>query len=211
LPVAAWVFAANRRAPCWSACHDDGIENGHRRTPALDIAVVGGGMVGAAAALALSRAGFSTALLEARAPAPWSADDDVDLRVVGLAPSSIALLDDLGVWPSIRDARASSYSHMHVWDAENGAAIHFDAADEGRDSLGYIVENNLVQWTLWQSLEAAGVHRLCPATVKDFETRADRVVLELGRWRKPVRAFADCRGRCRFAAARTRRYRHGWS
>lgn len=150
-----------------------------RRTPALDVAVVGGGMVGAAAALALSRAGFGTALLEAHAPAAWRADDDVDLRVVGLAPSSIALLDDLGVWPSIRDARACCYAHMHVWDAESGAAIHFDAADEGRDLLGYIVENKLVQWTLWQSLEAAGVHRLCPATVKDFQTCADRVVLEL--------------------------------
>jgi 2-polyprenylphenol 6-hydroxylase len=155
------------------------LKTSHRRTPALDIAVVGGGMVGAAAALALSRAGFSIALLEARAPAAWHADDDVDLRVVGLAPSSIALLDELGVWPSIRDARACSYSHMHVWDSENGAAINFDAADEGRDSLGHIVENNLVQWTLWQALEAAGVHRLCPATVKDFETRSDRVVLEL--------------------------------
>lgn len=150
-----------------------------RRGPALDIAVVGGGMVGAAAALALSRAGFNTALLEARPPSEWHAQDEVDLRVVGLAPSSIALLHDLGVWTSIRDARACPYAHMHVWDAENGAAIDFDAADEGRDLLGYIVENNLVQWMLWQSLEAAGVQRLCPATVKDFETRSDRVVLEL--------------------------------
>jgi 2-octaprenyl-3-methyl-6-methoxy-1,4-benzoquinol hydroxylase/2-octaprenylphenol hydroxylase len=32
---------------------------------------------------------------------------------------------------------------------------------------------------LWQSLEAAGVRRLCPATVKDYELRSDRVVLEL--------------------------------
>jgi 2-polyprenylphenol 6-hydroxylase len=150
-----------------------------RRGPALDVAVVGGGMVGAAAALALSRAGFSTALLEARPPSAWNAQDEVDLRVVGLAPSSMALLDELGVWTSIRDARACPYAHMHVWDAENGAAIDFDAADEGRDLLGYIVENNLVQWTLWQSLEAAGVQRLCPATVKDFEARSDRVVLEL--------------------------------
>lgn len=150
-----------------------------RRAPALDIAVVGGGMVGAAAALALSRAGFSTALLETRAPSPWQPQDDVDLRVVGLAPSSIKLLDELDVWTSIRDARACSYAHMHVWDAESGAAIDFDAAAEGRDQLGYIVENNLVQWTLWEALEAAGVQRLCPATVKDFETRDDRVVLEL--------------------------------
>jgi 2-polyprenylphenol 6-hydroxylase len=150
-----------------------------RRGPALDIAVVGGGMVGAAAALAFSRAGFSTALLEARAPAPWQAENDVDLRVVGLAPSSIGLLDDLGVWTSIRQARACPYASMHVWDAESGAAIDFDAADEGRDLLGYIVENNLVQWMLWQALEAAGVQRLCPATVKDFEVRSDRIVLDL--------------------------------
>jgi 2-octaprenyl-3-methyl-6-methoxy-1,4-benzoquinol hydroxylase/2-octaprenylphenol hydroxylase len=150
-----------------------------RRGPGLDVAVVGGGMVGAAAALALSRAGFSTALLETRPPSPWQPGDEVDLRVVGLAPSSIALLQELDVWTSIRDARACPYAHMHVWDAGNGAAIDFDAAGEGRDLLGYIVENNLVQWMLWQSLEAAGVRRLCPATVKDYELRSDRVVLEL--------------------------------
>jgi 2-octaprenyl-3-methyl-6-methoxy-1,4-benzoquinol hydroxylase/2-octaprenylphenol hydroxylase len=150
-----------------------------RRAPALDVAVVGGGMVGAAAALALARAGFATALLEARAPAAWDAGAEVDLRVVGLAPSSIALLDELDVWTSIRSARAGPYTHMHVWDAESGAAIDFDAASEGRDRLGCIVENSLVQWTLWQALETAGVRRLCPAEVKGFEAREDRVQLEL--------------------------------
>jgi 2-octaprenyl-3-methyl-6-methoxy-1,4-benzoquinol hydroxylase/2-octaprenylphenol hydroxylase len=150
-----------------------------RRGPALDVAVVGGGMVGAAAALALAKAGFATALLEAREPAPWSAEQEVDLRVVGLAPSSIALLDELGVWASIREARSGPYAHMHVWDAESGASIHFDAANEGRDLLGHIVENNLVQWRLWLALEAAGVQRLCPAEVKGFEAQDDRIQLDL--------------------------------
>jgi 2-polyprenylphenol 6-hydroxylase len=150
-----------------------------RRAPALDVAVVGGGMVGAAAALALARAGFSTALLEARAPAAWDANTEVDLRVVGLAPSSVMLLDELGVWTSIHEARAGPYSHMHVWDAESGAAIDFDAHSEGRDRLGYIVENNLVQWALWQALEASGVRRLCPVAVQGFEAREDRTQLEL--------------------------------
>lgn len=150
-----------------------------RRAPSLDVAVVGGGMVGAAAALALARAGFATALLEARAPTAWDAQAEVDLRVVGLAPSSIALLDELDVWTSIRATRAGPYAHMHVWDAESGAAIDFDAASEGRDQLGYIVENNLVQWTLWCALEAAGVRRLCPVEVKGFEPREDRIQLEL--------------------------------
>jgi 2-octaprenylphenol hydroxylase len=151
-----------------------------RRGPALDVAIVGGGMVGAAAALALSRAGFSVALLEALEPAPWDAAAELDLRVVGLAPSSIALLNDLGAWPAIRDARVGPYRHMHVWDAQSGAAIDFDAVSEGRDLLGCIVENSLVQWTLWQTLEASGIRRLCPAEVTGFEAREGRIVLELG-------------------------------
>ncbi|PTR34847.1 2-octaprenyl-6-methoxyphenol hydroxylase /2-octaprenyl-3-methyl-6-methoxy-1,4-benzoquinol hydroxylase [Luteibacter sp. OK325] len=154
-------------------------EPARRRGSLLDVAVVGGGMVGAATALALARSGFSVALIDAREPAAWAAVDEVDLRVVGLAPSSVALLDQLGVWPQIREARASAYERMHVWDAENGAAIHFDAADQGRDVLGYIVENSLVQATLWQALDAAGVRRIVPAEVIAYTMRDDRAQLDL--------------------------------
>ncbi len=150
-----------------------------RRPPALDVAVVGGGMAGIATALALARAGFATALLEARQPKAWNSADEVDLRVVGLAPSSIALLQDLGVWASIREARCSGYTHMHVWDAQSGAAIDFDAVDSGQDVLGCIVENRLVQWALWNALSAAGVRVLCPAQVQGMQAGADRIELPL--------------------------------
>lgn len=152
---------------------------GRRRGPEFDVAIVGGGMVGAAAALALARASFATALIEAREPAPWRSEDEVDLRVVGLAPSSIGLLDDMGVWTSIRQARVGPYAHMHVWDAGSGAAIDFDAAGSGQSELGCIVENSLVQSTLWQALDAAGVQRHCPAEVTGFEAREDRMQVEL--------------------------------
>ena len=56
----------------------------------FDIAVVGAGMVGSALALALARRGLRVALLEERAPPQWKADDEVDLRVVALAPSSVS-------------------------------------------------------------------------------------------------------------------------
>ncbi len=150
-----------------------------RRAGPLDVAVVGGGMVGAAAALALARAGFAVALVDAREPAAWRAEDELDLRVVGLAPSSVRLLDALGAWAAIRDARASGYEHMAVWDAETGASLRFDAADEGRDVLGYIVENTLVQWVLWRALEDAGVQGMVPATVVGYAEREDRAQLEL--------------------------------
>lgn len=150
-----------------------------RRSTMTDIVVVGGGMVGAATALALARADFSVTLIEAREPAPWHAEDDIDLRVVTLAPSSVALLSDLDVWESIRNARAQPYRYMHVWDAANGATLDFDAADEGRAALGWIVENRLVQHILWQALETAGVPRLCPASVQDFDAADDHVRLSL--------------------------------
>ncbi len=150
-----------------------------RRATALDVTVVGGGMAGAATALALAQAGFATALLERREPAPWSAGGELDLRVVGLAPSSIALLSELGVWTSIRAARCGTYTRMHVWDACSGAALDFAAADTGHEALGCIVENALVQRTLWDALPAAGVRVLCPVQVEGMRLREHDIELQL--------------------------------
>ena len=104
------------------------------RRPALDIAIAGGGMVGAACALALARRGFAVALLEAHAPKPWQGNEPEDLRVIALAPSSARLLDELGVWRSIEAARVSPYRGMWVWDAASGAELGFDGG-VGRDRL----------------------------------------------------------------------------
>ena len=122
------------------------------RRPALDIAIAGGGMVGAACALALARRGFAVALLEACEPKPWQGNEPEDLRVIALAPSSARLLDELGAWRSIEAARVSPYRRMRVWDAASGAELGFDAAQEGRAQLGWIVENNLIACTLWSAL-----------------------------------------------------------
>lgn len=150
------------------------------RRPSLDIAIAGGGMVGAACALALAKRGFATALLEAREPAPWNGADPEDLRVIALAPSSARLLDELGAWRAIEAARVSPYRHMRVWDGGSGAEIIFDAARDGHAQLGWIVENKLVARTLWDALDSAGARRVCPAHVASFAQRDDRVTLELG-------------------------------
>ena len=104
-----------------------------------DIAIVGAGMVGAALALALAREGFDVAVIEPRAPAPWRDEDEVDLRVVALAPSSIDLFGRLDVWTSIASARACAYRRMYVWDALAPGELNFDAADSGESALGWIV------------------------------------------------------------------------
>lgn len=129
------------------------------RRPMLDAVVVGAGPVGAALALALARDGFEVALVEARMPKPWRAEDEVDPRVVALAPDARDLLDELDVWTSIAEQRAGAYRHMRVWDALAPGELHFDAADRGAAALGWIVENRLIQHALWRTC-AAGTSAL---------------------------------------------------
>ena len=144
----------------------------------LDVAVAGGGVVGAACALALARAGLQVALVEARPVPRWLAEQP-DLRVYALAPDNAALLDALGVWPQVVRARAQPYRKMRVWDAGGGDELAFDAATLARDELGWIVENGLLVDRLWAALVAAGVQVHCPARVQGMEQDEAGVRLQL--------------------------------
>ena len=58
----------------------------------FDIAVVGAGMVGAAAAALLARSGFSVAVVQNREPEPFDGAGPVGLRVSALSPGSADIL-----------------------------------------------------------------------------------------------------------------------
>lgn len=147
----------------------------------LDAVIVGGGVVGAACALALARENLAVALVEARETAGWSPQQR-DLRVYAFAPDNATLLRELGVWQTVRDACAQPYRRMRVWDAAGGDELRFDADALGQPVLGWIVENDLLVDRLWQALQAAGVRVHCPATVSASEQDADgvRVTLDHG-------------------------------
>lgn len=159
------------------------------RRARLDVAIVGGGVVGAACALALADAGLSVALVEGREPAPWQAAAP-DLRVFAFAADNVRLLQSLGVWPQIASARAWPYRRMQVWDAAGGEDLVFDADRFGRSELGFIVENSLLQDRLWAALPAAGVQLHCPARVEAMEQDAEGVRLRLGDGRRIDAALA---------------------
>lgn len=149
----------------------------------VDVAVVGGGVVGATAALALGGLGLSVVLIEGRAPAPWS-EARPDLRVFAFAHDNAALLEAIGAWSGIdgRDGRATRlqpYRRMRVWDAAGGGELAFDADRLGRRELGWIVENGLLVDRLWACLPGAGVDVRCPARVEALEQDAHGVRLRL--------------------------------
>ncbi len=143
-----------------------------------DVVIVGGGVVGAACALALAAQDLDVVLVEARTPVAWSSAQ-LDLRVYAFAHDSADLLNAVGVWEGVRNARAHPYRRMQVWDAGGGSELVFDTDRLGMRELGWIVEHGLLVDRLWARLAAAGVDVRAPAQVDALEQDGDGVTLRL--------------------------------
>ncbi len=132
----------------------------------FDIVVVGGGMVGAAAALGLAQAGWSVAMIEHQAPVPFEPQSQPDLRVSAIGCNSVALLKQLGAWQSVAKMRATPYRGLETWEWDE-SKVSFKAQDLGLPELGYMVENRLIQLALWAEFEkASSLTLLCPDSLK---------------------------------------------
>ncbi|MFI0489367.1 MAG: 3-demethoxyubiquinol 3-hydroxylase [Yersinia sp. (in: enterobacteria)] len=133
-----------------------------------DVIVVGGGMVGAAAALGLAQQGWSVALLEHEAPRPFDADSVPDLRVSAIGCTSVSLLRQLGAWPGIQQMRCTPYRRLETWE-QPGSQVIFDAASLSLPQLGFMVENRVLQLALWQQMaECPNLTLLCPSRLQSM-------------------------------------------
>ena len=126
-------------------------------------------MVGAALACGLGQAGFKVVLLELKGPPNGWEESSYDLRVSAITRASQNIFMHLHAWQGMMARRVTPYREMRVWDAGGFAQIHFDAADIGEPDLGYIVENSVIQRTLWDQLEHLdSVQVICPAEVEEL-------------------------------------------
>ncbi|WP_199458155.1 MULTISPECIES: FAD-dependent monooxygenase [unclassified Marinobacter] len=156
-------------------------------TQQFDILVVGGGMIGSALALGLSRQGWQVGLIEGApaaslmAPAePASSVDDFEPRVSAISLASQRLLEELGAWPKVQASRHCGYREMTVWDGDGTGRIHFDAAELHARNLGTIVENRNIVRALFESLSDSSVQLLDGVRVRAW-SRGQGVELEDGR------------------------------
>jgi 2-octaprenyl-6-methoxyphenol hydroxylase len=129
--------------------------------------IVGAGLVGAAAALALGRQGLRVALIE-RQPLQAPADS-WDTRIYAISPASQRFLERIGAWQRMDADRIQPVFRMDVAGDTNGA-IRLDAYEAGVSHLAAIVESGRLQQALWQAIEADGNVALhCPAAIASLE------------------------------------------
>ena len=110
----------------------------------VDIAIVGGGIVGLTLAAALKDAPCRIAIIN-KGAIDQPLGDKPGARVSAINQANINALKKADVWQHIDESRANPYNAMHVWDKDSFGDIHFAGNDTGgeleSDTLGVIIEN----------------------------------------------------------------------
>src|ERR1700721_1618272 len=129
-----------------------------------DVAIVGGGMVGATLGVALAPLNLRVAIIEAVSHNA-AAQPSFDERTTALSHGSRRILETLGVWPAL-SALATPIRKIHVSDQGRFGFARIDAAEQGLTAMGYVVPNRALGGALGSRLRAhANVQVLCPAQV----------------------------------------------
>ncbi|AMJ95490.1 2-octaprenylphenol hydroxylase [Alteromonas stellipolaris] len=110
----------------------------------VDIAIVGGGIVGLTLAAALKDAPCRIAIIN-KGAIDQPLGDKPGARVSAINQANINALKKADVWQHIDESRANPYNAMHVWDKDSFGDIHFAGNNTGgeleSDTLGVIIEN----------------------------------------------------------------------
>ncbi|MFV0454177.1 MAG: 2-octaprenyl-6-methoxyphenyl hydroxylase [Pseudomonas sp.] len=139
-----------------------------------ELAIIGGGLVGASLALALQQGarqrGWRIQLIEPFEPGN-EYQPSYDARSTALSYGTRLIYQRLGVWDRIAE-RAEPIQHIHVSDRGRIGAARLDADTHGVPALGYVVENAWIGHCLWQALDDEVVVRRCPAEVEALQAQA---------------------------------------
>lgn len=151
---------------------------------AVDVAIVGGGMVGASLAAGLAGSGLEALLIEA-VPFGASGQPSFDERTTALGNASRRIFEGLGAWQAMR-AEAAAIRTIHISDAGSFGSARLSAAEQGIEALGYVVPNRCIGAALWGLLrDVPGLGLRVPGRVEDLVIDAGgvhfTVVSEAGR------------------------------
>jgi 2-octaprenyl-6-methoxyphenol hydroxylase len=145
-----------------------------------DVAIVGGGMVGASFALALRSTRLRVLLIEGISP-DSARQPSFDDRTTALGNGSRQIYESLGVWQDMARDSAAIRS-IHVSDAGRFGVARLEAREQGVDAFGYVVPNRIIGRVLWQALrDTPNVTLAVPAQLEHATLHEDGVELEISR------------------------------
>ena len=153
------------------------MEQLKNKNDSYDAVVVGGGMVGAATAIGLAQLGLTVAVVEAFAPKAYESSQPLDLRVSAISAASEELLSRLGALKYLQTMRQVAYKGLETWELD-GCITQFHSDQIGASHLGHIVENRLIQLSLWDRIaQLDNISLYCPVKITQLQrNRGDDVI-----------------------------------
>ena len=153
----------------------------------VDLAIVGGGLVGASLALALRPTGLRVALIEGVAP-DAAAQPSFDDRTTALGNGTRRVFESLGVWSAMA-VEAAPIRQIHVADAGRAGFARLDSREHDIDAFGYVITNRSMGRVLNAALaEHVSLERRMPARCTAVAFDDDGVVLHTEPGERPLRA-----------------------
>ncbi len=152
----------------------------------FEIAVIGGGLAGMIAAIALARGGRNVALVAPASPSP-------DRRTTALMDQSIRLLDRLTLWEKLRPA-AAPLSTMRIIDGTNrllrAPITTFRSVELDLEAFGYNFPNKALTEVLEAAIAAEGNVTRFASFAEVIDIGADSVTVTLADGEVLSAAFA---------------------
>jgi len=151
----------------------------------VDIAIIGGGLVGATLACALAETNLSIVIIDPNDQRLISFDTAYDMRVSAITRASQHIFKSIGVWPEMVAQRVSPFRDMHVWEQAGvgvlSSEVHFDSAELSEAQLGHIIENRVMLKSLYQKLDAAtNIELLFGQPCQQMQSMANQWQLQVG-------------------------------
>ncbi|MBS8240268.1 2-octaprenyl-6-methoxyphenyl hydroxylase [Marinobacter lipolyticus] len=138
-----------------------------------DLIIAGGGLAGAALALALAKSvpDLRVTVVEAFPLSPQALPDSYqpsyDARSTALAWGSRRIFEELGLWSRLAQ-HATPIERIHVSDRGHFGATRLSASEHGQPALGYVVDNRWMGLCLMRALLDTRVQWEAPAEVVDM-------------------------------------------
>jgi len=148
--------------------------------PQYDVIIIGGGMVGASLACALSGQGLRLALVEA-VELETRSEAGYDDRAIALAYGTRRIFSGLQLWDSL-EAAATPIHQIHISDRGHFGMMRMDRSEEGLPALGYVVPARVIGQVLAEAItKIPELDIFCPATVTAVKRTSGAAEVELSR------------------------------
>lgn len=118
-----------------------------------DIAIIGGGLVGLCAGLILQHPARRVTIIEAGNFDPQPAQG-LAARSIALSASSVQILRALNLWSAIEE-QAAPIRHIHISARARWGVTRLHADDYRLESLGYVIESQVLGACLLQAVQAS--------------------------------------------------------